>query len=48
MTTSEIATVLAWHDALNEHDFDTLLANCPVTTSRWATGAVPHRATPRS
>ena len=26
MTTSEIATVLAWHDALNERDFDTLLA----------------------
>ncbi len=25
MTTSEIATVLAWHDALNEGDFDTLL-----------------------
>ena len=24
MTTSEIATVLAWHDALNEQDFDTL------------------------
>jgi hypothetical protein len=24
MTTSEIATVLAWHDALNERDFDTL------------------------
>jgi ketosteroid isomerase-like protein len=26
MTTSEIATVLAWHDALNEQDFDTLTA----------------------
>jgi hypothetical protein len=26
MTTSEIATVLAWHDALNERDFDTLIA----------------------
>lgn len=26
MTTSEIATVLAWHDALNARDFDTLLA----------------------
>jgi ketosteroid isomerase-like protein len=26
MTTSEIATVLAWHDALNEQDYDTLLA----------------------
>lgn len=26
MTTSEIATVLAWHDALNEADTDTLLA----------------------
>jgi hypothetical protein len=25
MSTSEIATVLAWHDALNERDFDTLL-----------------------
>ena len=25
MTTSEIATVLAWHDALNSHDVDTLL-----------------------
>lgn len=25
MTTSEMATVLAWHDALNERDFDTLL-----------------------
>jgi hypothetical protein len=25
MTTSEIATVLAWHDALNEQDFDTLI-----------------------
>ncbi len=24
MTTSEIATVLAWHDALNEQDYDTL------------------------
>jgi hypothetical protein len=24
MTTSEIATVLAWHDALNEQDFDSL------------------------
>ncbi len=26
MTTSEIATVLAWHDAFNEQDFDTLVA----------------------
>jgi ketosteroid isomerase-like protein len=26
MTTSEIATVLAWHDALNEQDFDTLVS----------------------
>jgi ketosteroid isomerase-like protein len=26
MTTSEIATVLAWHDALNSSDIDTLLA----------------------
>ncbi|MCV7065834.1 nuclear transport factor 2 family protein [Mycolicibacterium houstonense] len=26
MTTSEIATVLAWHDALNEKDIDTLVA----------------------
>lgn len=26
MTTSEIATVLAWHDALNASDVDTLLA----------------------
>lgn len=26
MTTSEIATVLAWHDALNEQDFATLVA----------------------
>jgi hypothetical protein len=25
MTTSEIATVLAWHDALNEQDLDTLV-----------------------
>jgi len=25
MTTSEIATVLAWHDALNAQDFDTLV-----------------------
>ncbi len=25
MTTSEIATVLAWHDALNEKDLDTLV-----------------------
>ena len=25
MTTSEIATVLAWHDALNSQDFDTLV-----------------------
>ena len=25
MTTSEIATVLAWHDALNARDLDTLL-----------------------
>ena len=25
MTTSEIATVLAWHDALNEQDLDTLI-----------------------
>jgi len=25
MTTSEIATVLAWHDALNEKDLDTLI-----------------------
>lgn len=25
MTTSEIATVLAWHDALNERDLDTLI-----------------------
>ena len=25
MTTSEIATVLAWHDALNAHDVDTLV-----------------------
>jgi hypothetical protein len=28
MTTSEIATVLAWHDALNEQDYDTLVALC--------------------
>jgi len=26
MTTSEIATVLAWHDALNSSDLDTLVA----------------------
>jgi ketosteroid isomerase-like protein len=26
MTTSEIAAVLAWHDALNEQDFGTLVA----------------------
>jgi ketosteroid isomerase-like protein len=26
MTTSEMATVLAWHDALNESDLDTLVA----------------------
>ena len=26
MTTSEMATVLAWHDALNAGDFDTLLS----------------------
>ena len=26
MTTSEIATVLAWHDALNASDIDTLIA----------------------
>jgi ketosteroid isomerase-like protein len=26
MTTSEIATVLAWHDALNESDIETLVA----------------------
>lgn len=26
MTTSEIATVLAWHDALNAQDLDTLVA----------------------
>jgi ketosteroid isomerase-like protein len=26
MTTSEIATVLAWHDALNARDLDTLVA----------------------
>jgi SnoaL-like domain len=26
MTTSEIATVLAWHDALNASDLDTLVA----------------------
>ncbi|MFD4293414.1 nuclear transport factor 2 family protein [Rhodococcus sp. NPDC058505] len=26
MSTSEIATVLAWHDALNSDDIDTLLA----------------------
>jgi ketosteroid isomerase-like protein len=26
MTTSELATVLAWHDALNDGDFDTLLS----------------------
>jgi hypothetical protein len=26
MTTSEIATVLAWHDALNDQDLDTLVA----------------------
>jgi hypothetical protein len=26
MTTSEMATVLAWHDALNASDLDTLLA----------------------
>lgn len=25
MTVSEIATVLAWHDALNAHDIDTLV-----------------------
>jgi hypothetical protein len=28
MSTSEIATVLAWHDALNERDVDTLLGLC--------------------
>ena len=28
MTTSEIATVLAWHDALNAGDVDTLLTLC--------------------
>lgn len=28
MTTSEIATVLAWHDALNASDVDTLVALC--------------------
>lgn len=28
MSTSEIATVLAWHDALNDHDVDTLLDLC--------------------
>lgn len=28
MSTSEIATVLAWHDALNDHDVDTLLSLC--------------------
>lgn len=26
MTTSEIATVLAWHDALNDDDLDTLIS----------------------
>ena len=26
MSTSEIATVLAWHDALNSGDIDTLLS----------------------
>ncbi|BBY73994.1 hypothetical protein MPRF_08930 [Mycolicibacterium parafortuitum] len=26
MTTSELATVLAWHDALNDRDIDTLLS----------------------
>ncbi len=26
MTTSEIATVLAWHDALNDQDLDTLVS----------------------
>ena len=26
VSTSEIATVLAWHDALNAHDIDTLLS----------------------
>ena len=26
MTTSELATVLAWHDALNASDLDTLVA----------------------
>ena len=26
MTTSEIATVLAWHDALNDREFDTLVS----------------------
>lgn len=25
MSTSEIATVLAWHDALNDRDIDTLV-----------------------
>ncbi|GAB2933661.1 nuclear transport factor 2 family protein [Rhodococcus aerolatus] len=28
MSTSEIATVLAWHDALNDRDVDTLLDLC--------------------
>ncbi len=28
MSTSEIATVLAWHDALNDRDVDTLLRLC--------------------
>jgi ketosteroid isomerase-like protein len=28
MTTSEIATVLAWHDALNARDLDTLVELC--------------------
>ncbi|MDQ2636886.1 MAG: nuclear transport factor 2 family protein, partial [Actinomycetota bacterium] len=26
MSTSEIATVLAWYDALNERDLDTMVA----------------------
>ena len=46
MSTSEIATVLAWHDALNS-ETSTPWCRCPATTSRSATPTAPRRATPR-
>ena len=59
MTTSEIATVLAWHDALNAADVDTLVGlssddievgdahGAAKATPRCVNGRPPARAKPK-